>query len=150
MRPVGIAARDRWIVAFFLARSRAHRLDRRGLIDRNGCRARSPRFLPPLSSTPLAARTSARGRVKTEETTREAGRRGRGRREGAGMIRSELNRRPEFQRISRPPGCRANANGSDRGGGKDDGGRRAVETDVMHRRRYVFRMQSSEWNAQGA
>lgn len=51
--------------------------------------------------------------VKTEKRAREANRRGRRRvrgKVGAGMIRSELNRRSEFQRISCPPRCRANAN----------------------------------------
>ena len=31
--------------------------------------------------------------------------------------------------------------------GRKTGDRRRVGTDVMYRRRYVFRMQSSEWNA---
>jgi len=61
------------------------------------------------------------------------------------VIRPELNQRSEFQRVS----CRLVAarmqmvRCPDRGGGKPE----VAGTDVMYRRRYVFRMQSSEWNA---
>lgn len=62
------------------------------------------------------------------------------------VIRSELNRRSEFQRVS----CRLVAArmqmAMSRSWGRKTGGRRRG-TDVMYRRRYVFRMQSSEWNA---
>lgn len=63
------------------------------------------------------------------------------------VIRSELNRRSEFQRVS----CRLVAArmqmAMPRSRGRKTGGRHRVGTDVMYRRRYVFRMQSSEWNA---
>lgn len=68
----------------------------------------------------------------------------------ASMIRSERNGRSEFQRTPlAPTRCRANIN-VDVIAWKREGELAevaAVETDVIYRRRYVFRTQSSEWNA---
>lgn len=119
------------IVETLERRSQAHRRSPSDLIDRNGCHG-------------LGGPCGRRHYQGTKSIYR--GVRGRGTSEAI-VIRSELNQRSEFQRVS----CRLVAArmqmAMSRSRGRKTGGRRRVGTDVMYRRRYVFRMQSSEWNA---